>query len=137
MESLPVAEVLLAGRSDWLDEPGVSALAEHPLGSVETEYPHYVGAVEDPEGPEPPRERHPVSYGCFDWHSAVHSHWSLVRQLRLFDDHPRESAIERSIDSRLTSENVEREVASELENADVTAVIAPGSVRVSVAAATP
>lgn len=109
MESLAIAEVLLAGRSDWLDEPGVSGLAEHPLESVETEYPHYVGAVGDPEGPEPPRERHPVFYGCFDWHSAVHSHWALVRQLRLFDDHPDADAITESIDRRLTDSNVRTE----------------------------
>ena len=61
MESLPVAEVLLAGRSDWLDEPGVSGLAEHPLESVETEYPHYVGAVGDPEGPDRPASATPSS----------------------------------------------------------------------------
>src|SRR5690606_27828502 len=29
----------------------------------------------------PPRELHPSFYGCFDWHSAVHSHWLLVRLL--------------------------------------------------------
>jgi hypothetical protein len=52
-----------------------------------------------------------VFYGCFDWHSAVHSHWCLLRQLRLFDAHPAEADIVRSIDSRLTAENVERERA--------------------------
>lgn len=28
-----------------------------------------------------PTERFPVFYGSFDWHSCVHSHWSLVRLL--------------------------------------------------------
>ena len=22
---------------------------------------------------------HPLFYGCFDWHSAVHSHWTILR----------------------------------------------------------
>ena len=107
---------LLPGDADAIPDGAHSALAQHPLDSVETEYPHWVGAVESAEETVSPARDHPVFYGCFDWHSAVHSHWSLVRQLRLFDDHPRESAIERSIDSRLTSENVEREVAFFADN---------------------
>lgn len=31
-----------------------------------------------------PYEQHPVFYGCLDWHSAVHSHWQLVRAVRRF-----------------------------------------------------
>ncbi len=109
MESLPDADVLLSGRSDWLDTEMVEDLAEHPLDSIDTEYPHYVGSVDGPDDPERPRERHPVFHGCFDWHSAVHSHWALVRQLRLAEDHPNREAIVDSIDDRLTEANVERE----------------------------
>ena len=28
-----------------------------------------------------PRVRHPAFHGCYDWHSAVHTHWLLVRLL--------------------------------------------------------
>jgi hypothetical protein len=38
-------------------------------------------------GPEdllPPRVAHPAFYGCYDWHSAVHTHWLLARLSRLF-----------------------------------------------------
>jgi len=31
-----------------------------------------------------PRDVTPVFYGCYDWHSAVHSHWLLVRAVRCF-----------------------------------------------------
>ncbi|MBI1348185.1 DUF2891 family protein [bacterium] len=31
-----------------------------------------------------PRDVTPVFYGCYDWHSAVHSHWLLIRAARLF-----------------------------------------------------
>jgi DUF2891 family protein len=30
----------------------------------------------------PPRQLAPIFHGCFDWHSAVHSHWALVRLRR-------------------------------------------------------
>ena len=29
-----------------------------------------------------PKDLFPAFYGCFDWHSAVHGHWLLVRLLR-------------------------------------------------------
>lgn len=31
-----------------------------------------------------PRDVTPVFFGCYDWHSAVHNHWLLVRACRLF-----------------------------------------------------
>lgn len=31
---------------------------------------------------ELPRKRFPAFYGSFDWHSCVHSHWTLVRMLK-------------------------------------------------------
>lgn len=104
-------DTLLSGMTDWIGPQELTRLLQHPLESVETEYPHHVGSVDSPDEFESPTERHPVFYGCFDWHSAVHSHWSLVRQLQLFDDHPDATAIERSIGSRLTDENIEQEVA--------------------------
>ena len=104
-------DVLLAGRSDWFDAEVVETLSHHPLDGIDTEFPHYVREVESPDGPERPRETHPVFFGCYDWHSAVHSHWALVRQLRLVDDHPNEETITERFDERLTSENVAGEVS--------------------------
>jgi len=103
-------ETALAGRADWFTDETFDRLTEHPLEALETEYPHHARPVEGPEDTFQPSEQHPVFYGCYDWHSAVHSHWSLVRQLRLADEHPESEAITESIDSRLTSENVATEV---------------------------
>src|SRR6056297_2140519 len=105
------ASTLLGGRTEWLGSEAATALANHPLESIETEFPHYVGSVEAPDDEVQPAADHPVFYGCFDWHSAVHSHWALVRQLRLFDDHPERERIVQSIDDRLTPGAVEAEVA--------------------------
>jgi hypothetical protein len=103
-------ETILSGKSDWIGTDLMEELVRHPLDCVGTEFPHSVWSIDSPDGIERPKEQHPVFYGCCDWHSSVHSHWSLIRQLRLFDEHPRESEIVQSIESRITSENVEREV---------------------------
>jgi hypothetical protein len=104
-------QTALAGTADWFTDETFSRLSEHPLEAVETEYPHVAGAVESAEETVRPAADHPVFYGCFDWHSAVHSHWSLVRQLRLAEAHPKATEITESIDGRLTAANVEAEVA--------------------------
>jgi hypothetical protein len=103
-------ETLLSGESDWFGPELADRLARHPLESLETEFPHYVHAIHSPDGVKRPKDRHPVFYGCYDWHSSVHSHWALVRQLRLFEEHPAASDIVASIDARLTLENVAREI---------------------------
>ena len=111
----PLAEispdVLLNGRRDSLPAGAAETLTAHPLEGVETEYPHYVGSVDSPEGPPRPSVQHPVFHGCFDWHSAVHGHWALVRGLRLFPDHPDGAAIVESVERRLTDAAVSEEVA--------------------------
>ena len=109
LDSIDV-ETILSGRSDWIETDLMKELVRHPLDCVETEFPHSVWSIDSPDGIERPKEQHPVFYGCFDWHSSVHSHWCLIRQLRLYDEHPEESEIVQSLESRITPENVEREV---------------------------
>lgn len=49
------------------------------LEGVEKPFPYHLSSVF--HGPHPfsmPSELHPVFYGCFDWHSAVHGHWLLA-----------------------------------------------------------
>jgi hypothetical protein len=53
------------------------------LGCVRREYPNKLDHVlSDASQVGSPRELHPAFYGCYDWHSAVHGHWLLVRLLR-------------------------------------------------------
>ncbi len=110
------SKTILAGNGDWLTPDIAELLAEHPLDCVETEFPHVVWSVESSDTHIQPKEDHPVFYGCFDWHSAVHSHWNLIRQLRLIDGHPREAAIFESLERRFTTSNVEKEVEYLEEN---------------------
>ena len=65
--------------------PGYAAVA---LANIAREFPADVGhTVRGPEDlPRRPRERTPVFYGSFDWHSCVEMHWLLVRLLRSVPD---------------------------------------------------
>jgi hypothetical protein len=112
-ESLAEADpaTLVAGRADWTGPDLAAALVEHPLDCVDTEYPHHARAADSPEDTVDPSADHPVFYGCFDWHSAVHSHWSLVRALRLFGDGIERDAVLEGFEERITAERVETEVA--------------------------
>jgi hypothetical protein len=57
------------------------------LAAIRREYPfHLVHVARDDADVLPPRELHPA-FGCaFDWHSAVHGHWCVLRALRLGGD---------------------------------------------------
>ena len=53
------------------------------LDCVQKEFPNKISrTTNDAASIGPPSEIFPVFYGCFDWHSAVHGHWLLVRLLR-------------------------------------------------------
>src|SRR2546427_5886623 len=58
------------------------------------------------------RERtlHPAFYGSYDWHSAVHMHWLLMRVLRLYPVSRIAPAIADALDKHLTPEAVEKEL---------------------------
>lgn len=67
-------ETVLSGRTDWVGPEVMETLARHPLDAINTEFPHYVHSIESPDDTPRPAAQHPIFYGCFDWHSAVHSH---------------------------------------------------------------
>jgi len=54
------------------------------LACVQQEFPNKISRTTDSaEAIGRPRKIFPTFYGCFDWHSAVHGHWLLVRLLRV------------------------------------------------------
>ena len=67
-----------------LTKARASAFARVALANVAREYPckldHLLLAA---PGDLTPRHIHPVFFGSYDWHSAVHMHWLLARSLRL------------------------------------------------------
>jgi len=84
------------------------------LDCVQQEFPNKISRTTDnAEGIGTPKELFPVFYGCFDWHSAVHGHWLLARQLRVGpqDAAWREEAIAK-LNANITPENVAGELAN-------------------------
>ena len=66
-------------------QPQAENLLQLPLHCVETEYPNKLSQMLNSDADlRSPRSLHPAFYGCFDWHSAVHGHWSMVRLVREF-----------------------------------------------------
>lgn len=58
-----------------------------------------------------PQALYPVFFGCYDWHSAVHCHWQVVRALRLYPDAPFGAAAKAALDRSFTEANVAVEAA--------------------------
>jgi hypothetical protein len=58
-------------------------LARIVLSCLHREYPNHISHLLTCDSEiGPPRRLTPAFYGCFDWHSAVHGHWCLVRLIR-------------------------------------------------------
>ena len=87
-------------------------LAQLPIDCIQTEYPNklnqVIGSNEDLQSPQ---ALHPTFYGCFDWHSAVHGHWSLVSLLKQFPElDNREESIAMLLEN-MSEENMKVEVS--------------------------
>jgi len=54
---------------------------------------------------------HPTFYGCFDWHSSVHGHWSLVSLLKQFPELENADEVKQMLLTNISKENIEKEVA--------------------------
>jgi hypothetical protein len=77
----------LPSPGQTLTDAQVVALAELALAGIQREYPNKPSNVLiGPQSVRSPKELHAAFYGCFDWHSAVHGHWMLIRLLRLYPD---------------------------------------------------
>jgi hypothetical protein len=72
-----------SGAAHALSPTLAARFARRALANIAREYPNHPQLLlESDEDLKRPRDVHPCFFGCFDWHSAVHSHWLLVRVLR-------------------------------------------------------
>ena len=86
-------------------------LASLPLHCMQTEYPNKLGQVlGDSTNLQSPKTLHPTFYGCFDWHSSVHGHWSLVSLLKQFPTLDHSDEIREKLAQNISKENIEQEV---------------------------
>jgi len=100
-----------AGAEAALPAAAVERYAALALACAQQEYPNKVAHVLSSDADvQPPRALTPAFYGCFDWHSAVHGHWLLVRLARLYptaDFAPRARA---ALAANLTPERIAAEI---------------------------
>lgn len=82
--------------------PLLRRIAELALAGVQREQPNVLPRA---------RELTPAFYGCYDWHSAVHSHWALVRTSRLDAAFAEQLGVTRVLEAHLTSDKLQRELA--------------------------
>jgi hypothetical protein len=86
-----------------LDAETATRLARVALANVARPYPHKLDHLLVSAGEALDHRRlHPAFFGSYDWHSAVHMHWTLARIQRLFpsgeivaclDDHLNETTM--------------------------------------------
>jgi len=95
-----------------LDLAQANRLAALPLACVQNPLPYKSGIVIASEKDlQMPEVHHPAFYGCFDWHSAVHGHWSLVYLLKTFPELEDRQQAMQMLTENLTAENIKTEVA--------------------------
>lgn len=95
-----------------LAEPAVTRFAELALGCVGREYPSKIAHVMQGDADAlPPHRLTPAFFGCFDWHSAVHGHWLLVRLLRSYPQAPWAARARAALAKSLTPANLQAEAA--------------------------
>ena len=87
-------------------------LARLALGHVAQEFPNKLDHVMAGSGDaQTPRALHPVFFGSFDWHSCVHSWWTLLTVRRLFPDTLEARQIEALAAEAFTADKLAAELA--------------------------
>jgi hypothetical protein len=91
-----------------LDADTARRLARVALANLARPYPHKLDHLLTAAGEQLDHRRiHPAFFGSYDWHSAVHMHWSLGRIHRMFPA----ADIADCLDRHLSTENVTAELA--------------------------
>lgn len=89
-----------------------SNLLQLPLNCFDKQYPYKLGQVLENENDlKAPKELHPVFYGCFDWHSAVHGYWSMITLIKQFPELKETNRVRKILKNTLTKENMAIETA--------------------------
>lgn len=90
----------------------IEAFIPMTITNIHREYPNQIALRMTSDADlAPPRALTPVFYGCYDWHSAVHSHWQLIRAIRLMPEAVFVPDAIAALNQSLTEKNVSQEVA--------------------------
>ena len=108
--------------SPKLDFEEASRLISLPLHCIDKEYPNKLGqTIGGDQDLQSPKVLHPAFYGCFDWHSSVHGHWSLVALLKQFPTLENADQAKQRLLTSISKENIEKSIRN-IPNIKVTDV---------------
>lgn len=87
-------------------------LLKLPIACFSKPYPYKLGqTLESAADLKEPKELHPVFYGCFDWHSAVHGYWSMLTLIKNFPEMEKAEEVKNILKTNITKENILIEAA--------------------------
>ena len=111
--------ILIAGCSEnkaekieniRLNEKLAKELVSLSVKCVDKKYPYKIGyRFSDESWLKPHYELTPSFYGCWDWHSAVHGHWAMVKILKDYPEIMDKDVILSKLDKNLSKENLNKE----------------------------
>ena len=100
----------IADAQKLTDETALS-LSRLPMHCITREYPNKLSqTIIDSSELLSPQQLHPAFYGCFDWHSSVHGHWSLAYLVNHAALTNKDSVVQ-VLMQNLSTENITREIA--------------------------
>jgi hypothetical protein len=95
-----------------VDDDTLAGLVAIVLEASAREYPHaLIQELNSDADVMPPRELNPAFYGSYDWHSAVHNHWLLVRALQRGLSGELEAEVVARLDDHLSERRLGGELA--------------------------
>jgi hypothetical protein len=110
-------------RAIPFDQKTAMWLATFPLGCIDKlqEAPKSRGYVyESAITLKPDFQKTRAFYGCFDWHSAVNSTWTMVKILKMFPDLPLAPLIREKLNEHLSADAIKGEIAFYTEDGNKT-----------------
>mgnify|MGYP001043980126 FL=1 len=109
--STPKTEIQITEFPEFT-KANAEQLASLPLVCIQQEYPNKLGQVLASQADlATPKQLRPAFYGCFDWHSAVHGHWSLVVLLKKYPNLSQAEEIKELLKNHLSKEHIQTEIA--------------------------
>jgi len=104
--------ISISAFSQELTLESANHLATLPIKCLQQEYPNKLGQMLlDSTEIQSPKQLHPAFYGCFDWHSSVHGHWSLVYLLKKYPKLSNRDDIVKKLKINLSKENIQAEIS--------------------------
>ena len=94
-----------------LNSKSATYLYHFAFDCIDQEYPNKLGQVlGDASYLKEPSELHPAFYGCFDWHSSVHGHWTLLNIIKELPNFDERDSILIKLQKNITKQNILNEV---------------------------